>query len=82
MSTISEKLSLFAETYAATNLPQSFIIDGVEHVDIPKMLLEAASLLEEPTETAIRKPGRPPKATLPISSSPASASESGAAQQA
>ncbi len=81
MSTISEKLTLFAETYAATNLPQSFIIDGIENVGIPEMLLEAAGLLGTSPETAIRKPGRP-KAALPISSSPASASESGAVPQA
>jgi len=61
MSTISEKLKLFAETYSATNLPQSFIIDGVENVVIPEMLLEAANLLDGPPETAVRKPGRPPK---------------------
>jgi hypothetical protein len=64
MSTISEKLKLFAETYAATNLPQSIIIDGVENVGIPEMLLEAAALLDEPAEPANRKPGRPPKAPV------------------
>ena len=70
MSTISEKLKLFAETYSATNLPQSFIIDGVENVGIPEMLLEAAAMvdgpppLKEPAEAPIRKPGRPPKEPL------------------
>ena len=82
MSTISEKLKLFAETYAATNLPQSFIIDGVENVVIPEMLLEASGLLGTAPDTEIRKPGRPPKAASPTSSSPASASGSGAVPQA
>jgi hypothetical protein len=77
---LSEKLTLFLQSLQETRFPMGMTIDGTEEVNIHEMLSEAAHIVaqSEPKVALppIRKPGRPAKA--PASSSPESASESGA----